>query len=221
MQTVRRERLADGRSPVAMTPPLVVIADRGVFDSDEAWLSTTVQVAGALLEVGREDLVLQVRVKQPSWRRRCIAAARQALEGPRGSGLAVVLNGATAEALALEFCGVHWPEGQIPDEAPQVPGGFRLSASVHHLAALRKAARAGAHYAIFGPVFDAGSKQAKGVGLEPLRSLATEALPGIVAVGGITPARVGACLQAGAGGVAVVTGIMTAKDPKAAVRRFV
>ena len=81
--------------------------------------------------------------------------------------------------------------------------------------------RFGADYVLFGPVFDAGSKPVAGVGLEALRAVSTVSTVPVLAIGGITPRRVPACLAAGAVGVGVVSGILHAPDPAAATRMYI
>ncbi|MDB4981230.1 MAG: thiamine-phosphate diphosphorylase, partial [Myxococcales bacterium] len=73
-------------------------------------------------------------------------------------------------------------------------------------------------FAVFGPVWDTPSKRALGtpVGLAALTDAATLGMP-LLALGGVTPARVPACRAAGAFGVAGIRAICSADDPAAAV----
>lgn len=192
---------------------LYVIVERGMFDSDAKWLSVLQGLAG--LEV--PGLALQVRTKQ------CPGAdherlAREAAACTRDSPVPVLLNGSEQLATSLGFAGVHWPEADIP--AQRCKGGL-AGASVHSLHALRRAEVAAADFAVFGTVFAAGSKPVDGVGVSALRALASAAAIPLLAIGGVTPERVRACLVAGASGVAAVTGVLHARDPAAAVAAYV
>jgi len=197
---------------------LYVIVDRGVFATAGEWLAALAEVARVTMN--RPGVGFQVRVKGLAAEKRAAltAGARQAL---REHAQRAILNGSVDEALAAGFGGTHWPEADIPDAAPRVPAGFVLGASVHSLEALRRAESAGAHFALFGPVFDAGSKPARGVGREALREVAKAARIPVLAVGGITPGRAASCIEAGAAGVAAVTGVLHAPDAGRAITHYV
>ncbi|HEX6737360.1 MAG TPA: thiamine phosphate synthase [Vicinamibacteria bacterium] len=191
-----------------MTAPAVyVIADRGAVRSHEEWLD-------AIAELAASGAALQIRGKEASLEERA-AAVRAALAG----GGQPFLNGASDEARAAGAWGVHWPEAQLPD-GPERRGLYAAGASVHSLLAAQRAAAAGADFVVFGPVFDPGSKPGRGVGLEALARVAAGSPLPVLAVGGVTPERVGACRAAGAAGVAVVSGILAARDRAAAVDSY-
>jgi thiamine-phosphate pyrophosphorylase len=135
------------------------------------------------------------------------------------SGLRVALNGSTREALDLDFNEVHWPEDSIP-RAPGAAASLVTSASVHSLAAARQARAAGAVYLVFGPVFAPSTKRRAGVGLDRLAALSAERVGELIAIGGLRPDRVPACLEAGAAGVAVVSDLLGAADTDSRVREY-
>jgi thiamine-phosphate pyrophosphorylase len=95
-----------------------------------------------------------------------------------------------------------------------------VGASVHSRAEAEAAERAGAAWVVFGPVFDTPSKRAYGPpqGLGRLEEVARAVAVPVIAIGGITPARVEDVLAAGAHGVAVISAILSARDPAAATR---
>ena len=77
-------------------------------------------------------------------------------------------------------------------------------------------------YFFFSPVYPTSSKPGhNGAGLEALQQFCRAAgeTP-VYALGGITPGRTRACLEAGAYGIAVVSGILAADDPTAATVEF-
>jgi len=92
---------------------------------------------------------------------------------------------------------------------------------VHSAAALQRAAAAGAAFAVFGALWKPQWKEAAPQGAEALRRLTRGAALPVLAIGGITPARVSLCLGAGAAGVAVTSGIFAAVDASAALDRYV
>jgi thiamine-phosphate pyrophosphorylase len=188
--------------------PLYVIADRDVFDSHEEWLDFLARLAPMGID-------LQVRAKRNTPKERAAAVARV-----RDAGGRPLLNGATREALELGADGVHWPEALIPERRERDADRLRIGASVHSLAAVRRAVDAGAEFLVFGPVFDPGSKPGQGVGLEALAQIARATSRPVLAVGGVTPDRVAACRASGALGVAVVSGVLRAPDPERAIESY-
>lgn len=94
--------------------------------------------------------------------------------------------------------------------------------SAHDIEEAERAVQEGADYISFSPIFETASKPGHpGIGLDALVTVSEhlEKTP-VVALGGITPERVEACLEAGAHGVAVVSGIFKAVDPVAAADRY-
>lgn len=120
--------------------------------------------------------------------------------------------------------GVHvGVRGPVVEEARRRlgPDAF-VSASVHSVGEARRAAKEGATAVFFSPVFATSSKPGHpGTGLAELAACC-EAVPGVgvFALGGVTPERVAACLDAGAYGIAVLSGILHADDPATAARRY-
>lgn len=193
---------------------LYIVADRGIFASDEEYFCALRILAPLVRD--HPEVALQVRAKEiaPPLRTSFCAQAREALgtEVERA-----FLNSATGDATRFGFGGVHWPEAEIPVEPYR---GLPAGASVHSLEALRRAEAGGASFAVFGPVFDAGSKPVGGVGVPALCTLASAAAIPVLAIGGVTPERVHECVSAGASGVAAVTGILRTRDPAAAIARY-
>lgn len=188
--------------------PLYLIADRDLFGSHKEWLE-------ALARLVPTGVDLQVRAKRSTREERAAAVARV-----RDAGGRPLLNGSTREARELGADGVHWPEALIPERRETDAGGLRVGASVHSLAAARRAVDAGAEFLVFGPVFDPGSKPGHAVGLEALAQIVAGVGRPVLAVGGVRPDRVAACRAAGAQGVAVVSGVLRAPDPLRAIESY-
>ena len=97
-----------------------------------------------------------------------------------------------------------------------------VSASVHTVGEAEEAVRQRANAVLFSPVFPTLSKPGHpGTGLAALRACC-QAVPRahVMALGGLTPDRVRLCLDAGAYGVAVLSGILHADRPAAAAARY-
>lgn len=96
-----------------------------------------------------------------------------------------------------------------------------LGVSVHSAADAREAEQLGADYLIAGTVFASQShSDVAPQGLDYLRDVCAAVSIPTLAIGGITPARVGICINAGAAGVAVLSPIMRADDPEAVAREY-
>lgn len=144
------------------------------------------------------------------------------------AGVPLVVDDRLDLALAVGADGVHLGETDLPvADARHIvdahAGPTRLvGATATTAEAARAAEAAGADYIGFGPVFPTASK-ASPASVKGLRGLAEACaavrIP-VVAIAGITPERVAACLDAGTWGVAVMTAVTTAPDVTAAAARF-
>src|SRR5262249_31565654 len=133
---------------------------------------------------------------------------------------ALLINDRIDVALAIGAHGVHLPvDSFAPADARQVLGRHPLiGASSHSLDQARAAAEAGADFVVFGPVFDTPSKPAFGppLGLEALRQVAAAVPVPVFAIGGVDAERATSVREQGAAGVAVVSAILEAADPRVA-----
>lgn len=181
---------------------------------------------------------VQLRVKPASagelftWARE-LAEAFRALPSPRAR---LLINDRLDIALAAGADGVHLPaagldparvraalDGATGRGASRGASRFWIAASSHAAAEVVAAARAGADFAVLGPIFATPSKAAFGppLGLAPLRA-AVAGLAGIapsfpvLALGGITAENAAQCLAAGAAGVAAIR-LFHSDDPAALV----
>ncbi|MCS6919145.1 MAG: thiamine phosphate synthase [Fimbriimonadales bacterium] len=120
-----------------------------------------------------------------------------------------------------EWCdadALHLPE-TAPPYTPPAP--MQLGRSVHSVEAAIRAQAEGCRYLLVGTMYPTRSHPHKTPeGLSLLRAVRQAASIPLVAVGGITPERVAECLQAGAQGVAVISGIADADDPQAAANQY-
>jgi thiamine-phosphate pyrophosphorylase len=192
---------------VVSAPRLLIVADYAYVGDEARWLEA---LRAASAAARGEPVWVQVRAKTLSGAalEAAAARAREAI----AAGVPALLNGDARLAARLGYDGVHWPEEAVPAEAAS-----------DGLAVHTAAAHSGADAVVFGAVFAPGSKPGEGVGLEALRAAATAARAatvGVIAIGGVTPERVGDCLAAGADGVAVVSGILGAASPAEAVDAY-
>lgn len=197
-------------------PRLYVIADLDFVGDARRWLKCL-----AALDAVAEPHRLAIQVRAKGLDRSALAdAARLARRTVARAPL--VLNGPPRLADALGYDGIHWPEAGVPASPAACASMPAIrTAAVHAPAAVAAAERAGATALVFAPVYAPGSKRAPSAGLGALRETVAAATVPVYALGGVTPARVAACMAAGAGGIAVLSGVVAAADPAAAAGRFV
>lgn len=126
-------------------------------------------------------------------------------------------------ALAAEADGVQRTHDSLPVAILRtIAPTLVIGASVHSLAEARSAEAEGADFLVFGPVYDTPAKRPYGPpqGLEALRAVTAGCARPVLAIGGITPARVREVLRAGAAGVGVISAILAAERPGDATRAF-
>lgn len=140
------------------------------------------------------------------------------------SGVRITINTRADVARRLRadlHVGTRGPEVAEAVRLGREFGGL-VGVSAHSAREVTEAEQAGADYATVSPVYrTATHPEAEPAGLNLIRQSA-EAAPGfpILALGGLTPSRVEACLDAGAHGVAVLSAILDAHRPTRAVEQF-
>lgn len=138
----------------------------------------------------------------------------------RAAGAAFIVNGDLAAARALRADGVHLGYGaaSVAEARAALGSEILVGRSTHDLSELSDAARAGACYVTFGPVWDTPSKRGL---LEPRGTAAlTDAVRAcgvpVVALGGVNASRAADVRRTGAAGIACIGAILDAADESAA-----
>ncbi len=138
----------------------------------------------------------------------------------RRYGVKFLINDRIDVVLAADADGVHLPvDSFAPADARRLLGpDVLIGASAHSLAEARTAAAGGADFIVFGPIFETPSKRTFGspVGLDALAAASRGVALPLIAIGGITAERVRSVRQHGVHGIAVVSAILEADDPRAA-----
>jgi thiamine-phosphate pyrophosphorylase len=138
----------------------------------------------------------------------------------RRYGAPLAVNDRVDVAIAAKADGVHLPVSSFtPADARRLLGPARLiGCSTHSREEARAAAEGGADFIVFGPIFDTPSKRPFGppVGLSALAAVTRSVSLPVLAIGGMTAERAEAVRRHGARGVAVVSAILEAVDPRAA-----
>ena len=140
------------------------------------------------------------------------------------SGGIFIVNDHADIAKAADADGVHLGQDDLPLEyGRKVMGGDKLiGISTHSVEQAREAEAAGADYIGFGPLFPTATKDAGPYqGAEMLRLVRKAVTLPVLAIGGIRPDNLAEAMQAGADGVAVISAVLSARDPGAAARDLI
>jgi thiamine-phosphate diphosphorylase len=137
----------------------------------------------------------------------------------RAGSARILVNDRLDVALAAGAAGVHLAGTSVPVAAARelcrrLAPGMMIGKSCHSMEEAVEAHEGDADYIFFGPIFPTPSKVAYGPpqGIERLREVcATVAIP-VIAIGGITAENAGACIAAGAGGIAAIRWFQEAGD---------
>lgn len=135
----------------------------------------------------------------------------------------LVVNDRVDVALACGAQGVHLGERALPVPAVRsvAGGGLLVGRSVHSVEGAVAAQAAGADYLTVGTIYPTASKPGvAGSGTALLAEVARRVSIPFLAIGGVTADNAGACIEAGASGVAVIGALMEAPDPLAEARRL-
>ncbi len=192
---------------------LIVLTDRAL-----AAPRTILEVVSAALAAGAP--AVQLHDKQAG-AAELLAIARDLRRLTRRFGALLFVNDRADVALTADADGVHLGPDDLPVAAVRrcVPEGFLIGYSTDDPARARRAVAEGADYLGCGTVYPTGSKADAGsaIGLEGLDRVAAAVPVPVVAIGGITPGRAPEIASTGAAGLAVVSAVMGAEDPGAAV----
>ena len=195
-------------------PPLYLIADRATC-GDRPMLD----VLARALDAG----VRLVQLREKTLERNVLEAlAEQLLSLVARYDAMLLINTAADIAVKIGAQGVHLPGSTLPRAVrDRVEPSFLIGYSTHTHAELGCAD--GADFVTYSPIFTPGSKPGyDGVeaGLGGLANAVTYSRVPVYALGGITPDRADRCRTTGCAGVAVMSGILAARDPTRAVCEF-
>ena len=175
--------------------------------------------------------------------------AKPIAERCRRYDAALFINGNVKVALDVGAAGVHLPASATArlKSAPTEGGGMarlqsaptgpltsvgalckrasetlQIGCSIHNFDQAKKREAEGADFITYSPIYLTASKPRYGpaVGVANLARLAKQVKLPIFALGGITPARVAACIEAGAAGIAVMSGVMSPTGAGEQAKRY-
>jgi thiamine-phosphate pyrophosphorylase len=201
-------------------PRLILVTDRRAT-AGRPLVEVVRAALAAVPAEARGAVAVQLREKDLEGRA-LLELARALRDVTAAAGAALFVNDRADVALAADADGVHLGGRSFsPADVARFAPRLAVGVSTHSRGDVEAAARAGARFAVFGPVWETPSKRPYGapVGLDALRDAATVGLP-LLALGGVTPANASACAAVGAAGVACIRAVLEANDPGAALVRL-
>ena len=141
----------------------------------------------------------------------------------------ILVNDRVDVALSQGAGGVHLGGNSLPIVRARrlansrIPSqDFLIGVSCHSAEAATAAAKGGANYIFFGPVFATPSKAAYGVpqGLEGLSKVCHVVSLPVIAIGGITLDNAASCVSAGASGIAAIRLFQDTQDLASLVKKL-
>ena len=210
----RRRPAVNPLRPALPYPCLALVTDRRLVNGDTLPERVAAAVAGGV------DLV-QLREKDlPGGPLLELACKVQERIGNRAL---LLVNERLDVAAALPAAGVQLGEAGLPVAAARrlLGADALIGRSVHSPAGAQAAAAAGADFLVAGTMYASRSHPGEPpAGPALIRQIAAVTTAPVIGIGGITAANVGAVMQAGAAGVAVITGILAAPDPERAAAQL-
>jgi thiamine-phosphate pyrophosphorylase len=196
-------------------PRVVVVTDPSF--SDDAIVGS---IAAALAAAAPGDVAVQLRDKRRDGGQVLALAVRLA-ETCRRRGAAFVVNDRLDIARAVGADGAHLGAGSVScAEARALLGrGAFVTVAAHATGDVIAAREAGADAVLLSPIFASPGKGPPiGPGAVTRAREAVGAALAVYALGGVTADNAGACVAAGATGVAAIRAVLAAPDPTGATR---
>lgn len=196
-------------------PPLHAVTDDRVIAS-----ANFVARAGEVLAAGGDRIALHLRAPAATGRAMHDLAARL-VEMASAAGALLLVNDRVDVAIAAGAHGVQLGRRSLSvEDARRLVGDRLIGASAHDLDEAWAAIGGGADFLLAGAIYPTATHPggaAAGVGW--IETVAALGRP-IIAIGGVTPERVGEVRRAGAAGVAAIRGIWDDPSPGEAVQRY-
>ena len=188
---------------------IYLVTDRGAMPD----LPGALAAALSVLPIGTAAVQLREKDLPPA---ALLELARALLPLCRSAKAPLLINTRLEVVKAARADGVHLPADgpRIADARRQLGPGALIGRSCHSSAEVALAARDGADFAVFGPVWETPGKKPQG--MTALHEATKAASLPVYAIGGVTPPRAKRAVSAGAYGVACIRSILGAPNPASA-----
>lgn len=134
----------------------------------------------------------------------------------------IIVNDRVDVAMASGISGVQLAYHSLePKWVKQFLPRLRVGRSVHSSEEAKAMEQQGTDFLIYGHIFTSGSKLGlRARGLHALYEVVRSVKIPVIAIGGISPDRVGQVIQTGVAGIAVMSGILDAVDPVVTAKQY-
>ncbi|MBI5205537.1 MAG: thiamine phosphate synthase [Nitrospirae bacterium] len=197
---------------------LYLITDRNLFADDYSLFTAVVETLKAGVKA------IQLREKDLEIRE-LLAMAYKMREVTKKYKAKFFINDRVDVALAVDADGVHLGQMSIPPSAVRKIAGDKLmiGASTHSLKEALEAEKGGADFITLGPVYRTPSKLKYGepIGIDTLKKVKSEVSIPVIAIGGIKTGMVKEVMDAGADGIALISGILGAVAINSAAKNYI
>lgn len=193
---------------------LYLVTDRSLSQG-----RSTARIVRAAVDGGAG--MVQLREKEATTRD-FVAEALSIRDFLRSRGIPLIINDRLDVALAVGADGVHLGQNDMPLQMARRIANDRMliGISAESLEDAVAAQKGGADYIGVSPVFATPTKTdtAPPLGFAGLERIRQHIKIPLVGIGGISAVNAGQVIQSGADGVAVVSAVVAAEDPRAAAR---
>jgi thiazole tautomerase (transcriptional regulator TenI) len=169
-----------------------------------------------------KDFVDFVQIREKTKSIQEIMSLLQLLEDGGVKKEKIIINDRLDIALLMNIPNLHLSEYGLP--VKRVKEHFphlRIGRSVHSLEKAKEAQSDGVDYVLYGHCFETNSKKGKVPnGVQPIINMKREIKIPVYAIGGITINKMNTLQQVKADGIAVMSGIFSAKEPYASAQQF-
>lgn len=200
--------------PTLPQPTLMLVSDMARLQIDDP-MEQLQHIVHEAIEGGVD--VVQLREKQLSHEQRVTIGRR--LRDAIASRSLLFINGDIDAAIELGADGVHLPAGtqEIAATRRRIGDSMLLSVSAHSIDEALRAEAVGADFLQIGTVFASTTHPGGAtIGIDGISAICDAVRVPVIGIGGITATNAAEVMRAGATGVAVISAILDADNPRAA-----
>ena len=197
--------------------PLYLITDRKLFSAHCVMymaLEKILEAGVKAIQLREKDLSVKELFDMAVWMR----------ELTREYNAKLFINDRIDVALSVQADGVHLGQNALPISAARTIAGGQLliGVSTHTIEEALESERDGADFITIGPIYDTPSKLQYGppIGVDTLRKVKSRVSIPVYAIGGIKLEMVEEVKEASADGIALISGILAAKNMKETTEAF-